>query len=142
VNNIPVITLTNNSQAEHLYTNHLASVTRTRGSTTTNTTYTPFGSETSQTTTDTNRGYIGEESDSTGLSYLNARYYNPDLGRFISQDPVALFNPEKVVYDPQQLNMYSYAANSPISNSDRSGKILETALDVIFKEKEEMLMTI
>jgi RHS repeat-associated protein len=40
-------------------------------------------------TFDEQRKYIGQEFDSdTGLNYLNARYYNPSIGRFISEDPV------------------------------------------------------
>ncbi|MBI1866507.1 MAG: type IV secretion protein Rhs, partial [Candidatus Staskawiczbacteria bacterium] len=32
---------------------------------------------------------MGQEYDAeTGLNYLNARYYNSNIGRFISQDPM------------------------------------------------------
>jgi len=62
--------------------------------------------------------------EQTGLNYLNARYYNSAIGRFISQDPVSLATPEKLLEDPQQLNFYSYARNNPITLSDPSG--LET----------------
>ncbi|MFZ2707358.1 MAG: RHS repeat-associated core domain-containing protein, partial [Minisyncoccia bacterium] len=40
---------------------------------------------------DIQRKYIGELYDDTAqLSYLNARYYNPSTGQFVSQDPVVL----------------------------------------------------
>ena len=34
------------------------------------------------------RKYIGQFSDATGLSYLNARYYSSAQGQFLSEDPV------------------------------------------------------
>ncbi|MGH9212796.1 MAG: RHS repeat-associated core domain-containing protein [Acidimicrobiales bacterium] len=80
-------------------------------------TYEPFGEERSaegETTTD--QGWIGQiEDPSLELSYLNARYYDAKLGRFISPDPI---------YDranPQSLNPYSYGLNSPTVNADPSG---------------------
>lgn len=73
------------------------------------------------------RKFIGQEYDTTtGLNYLNARYYNATLAKFTAQDPLALFTPEKLLQDPQQLNLYSYARNNPIIASDPSG--LEASL--------------
>lgn len=73
--------------------------------------------------------------EQTGLNYLNARYYNSGIGRFLSQDPVALAigdnekikqltgkSQEEILQDPQQLNLYSYARNNPITLSDPTGK--------------------
>ncbi|MEM9633745.1 MAG: HNH/ENDO VII family nuclease [Pseudomonadota bacterium] len=62
------------------------------------------------------KGWIGERDDpETGLSYLNARYYDPVLARFISPD----------WFDPQEpgvgTNRYSYAGNNPIAYKDPSG---------------------
>ncbi|MBV7518870.1 RHS repeat-associated core domain-containing protein [Ensifer sp. ENS12] len=64
----------------------------------------------------TQKGYIGERFDpETGLQYLNARYYDPQLGRFISPDD----------WDPTQpgvgTNRYAYAGNDPVNNSDPNG---------------------
>jgi RHS repeat-associated protein len=68
------------------------------------------------------RKYIGQEYDEdTGLNYLNARYYNSSIGRFISQDPVFWTIPVELLTDPQQLNSYTYARNNPIIGSDPSG---------------------
>jgi RHS repeat-associated protein len=44
------------------------------------------------------RQFIGQFSDASGLSYLNARYYNPSQGQFISEDPSFL-----AVGDPTKL---------------------------------------
>jgi RHS repeat-associated protein len=62
------------------------------------------------------RGYIGERYDAgTGLMYLNARYMDPEMGRFLSPDS----------YDPLLpgvgTNRYSYAQNDPVNRSDPGG---------------------
>nr|WP_322746857.1 polymorphic toxin-type HINT domain-containing protein [Streptomyces tauricus] len=60
--------------------------------------------------------FVGGTNDpSTGLTHLGAREYDPGVGRFISVDPLM------DTANPQQLNGYSYADNSPISSSDPSG---------------------
>ncbi|GHI26602.1 hypothetical protein Shyd_79730 [Streptomyces hydrogenans] len=63
------------------------------------------------------QGFVGGEDDSssTGLQHLGAREYDPALGRFISVDP--LLAPT----DPQSLNGYAYANNSPLTYSDPDG---------------------
>jgi len=83
------------------------------------------------------RKYIGQEYDTaTKLSYLNARYYNPLTGRFLSQDPAFRDIGSKNFQDkyqrtlqehlmnPQSLNSYAYANNNPIIYSDPEGEIL------------------
>jgi RHS repeat-associated protein len=63
------------------------------------------------------RGWLNQVSDeaSTGLVYLNARYYDPAVARFVSPDP--LMNPE----DPKTLDPYRYAENNPVSFTDATG---------------------
>ena len=54
--------------------------------------------------------------DETGLYYFNARYYDPELGRFIQPDTIV------PGYDnPQAYNRYSYCLNNPINRIDPSG---------------------
>ncbi len=68
----------------------------------------------------TDRGFLGKvEDDSTGLSYLSARYYDSSIGKFISTDPLM------AVMVPQMANPYSYAANNPIGMSDPTGLMPE-----------------
>jgi len=68
------------------------------------------------------RKYIGQEYDAdTGLNYLNARYYNATLARFISQDPMFWSFNVAWLTDPQNQNSYAYARNNPIAGSDPSG---------------------
>ncbi|TIW59315.1 MAG: RHS repeat-associated core domain-containing protein, partial [Mesorhizobium sp.] len=69
------------------------------------TTYATYG-ESLNTGFQTQKGYIGERFDpETGLLYLNARYMDPVLGRFISPDD----------WDPTLpgvgTNRYAYAQN-------------------------------
>lgn len=65
---------------------------------------------------DTDRGWLGQTADaSTDLSYLNARYYDPTAGVFISPDP--LLDPSR----PKSINPYAYAHGNPSTNTDKSG---------------------
>ena len=53
----------------------------------------------------------------TGLYYLRTRYYDPDTGRFISQDSISYLNPEHL----SGLNLYAYCNNNPVMNADANG---------------------
>jgi RHS repeat-associated protein len=75
----------------------------------TNYTYDPFGSTTADTNAPNVYQYTGRENDGTGLYYYRARYYNPKLGRFISEDPLG------------GANSYLYAGNNPVSFDDPLG---------------------
>lgn len=54
---------------------------------------------------------------SRGLTQLGARQYDPNLGRFITVDPVLDTS------EPRHANAYSYSYNSPVSYSDPTGLI-------------------
>jgi RHS repeat-associated protein len=61
--------------------------------------------------------YTGEpQDDESGLIYLRARYYDPTIGRFISQDTV-----EGDLNNPLSLNLYTYVQNNPLRYTDPSG---------------------
>ncbi|MBY0087951.1 RHS repeat domain-containing protein [Brevibacillus brevis] len=61
--------------------------------------------------------YTGEIYDSeTGLYYLRARYYDPSVGRFISEDAY-----KGAVDNPLTLNRYTYVENNPLRYTDPSG---------------------
>ena len=53
------------------------------------------------------------EEKETELVYVNARYYDPEIGRFISPDPLAALG--------QKLNRYTYSRNNPINYLDPTG---------------------
>lgn len=56
-------------------------------------------------------GYTGQErEEALGLMYYGARYYMPEIGRFLEVDPARQF-----------VNPYSYVGNSPLSASDPTG---------------------
>jgi RHS repeat-associated protein len=62
------------------------------------------------------RGFVGgTDNPTTGLLTVGARQYDPGTGRFISADPI--IDPT----DPQQLNAYAYAKNTPVTLSDPDG---------------------
>ena len=59
-------------------------------------------------------GYTGHEQDSeSGLVYMNARYYDPTTGTFISQDPTGFGSGDS--------NLYRYTGNSPTDRTDPTG---------------------
>ena len=63
------------------------------------------------------RGYYYDQD--TGLYYLNARYYSPELRRFISPDDTAYLDPENA----NGLNLYAYCYNDPVNYADPSGHL-------------------
>jgi len=65
----------------------------------------------------TNLGFTGEQTDPTGLQYLRARYYNPELGMFTGLDPV-----EGVAGRSASRNGYGYVEGNPVNLTDASGR--------------------
>jgi RHS repeat-associated protein len=59
---------------------------------------------------------LGNVPDDIGLIYMNARWYLPGLGRFISADTLVP-NPS----NPQSYNRYSYTNNNPLLYTDPTG---------------------
>jgi RHS repeat-associated protein len=71
----------------------------------------------SQNTNNTNVGYTGHQWDNdTGLNYMQARYYDPLLARFYSNDPAGYTG------DITTFNRYSYVGNNPYKYTDPNGK--------------------
>ena len=58
--------------------------------------------------------YLDKETD---LYYLNSRYYDPEVGRFISADAISELDAEEV----NGLNLYRYCANNPVMMNDTEG---------------------
>ena len=112
--------------------------------------YTPYGSQRAL-NTDTSddsptvtfdpalsieRGWLSQVADEattslgTGLTYLNARYYDPVASRFISPDP--LLNPS----DPRTFDAYGYASSNPVVFVDSSGLAPCSTVDVFMLEMQ------
>ena len=63
--------------------------------------------------------FTGKERDvESGLDYFPARYYNSNLGRFLSPDPSNL---SVDWWLPQTWNRYSYGLNNPLAMIDKNG---------------------
>ena len=79
------------------------------------TAYMPFGEVLSG--GESRFGFTGKEKDKeTGLMYYGARYYSPSFKRFTQPDSVIAD-----IYNPQNLNRYSYVLNNPVKYTDPSG---------------------
>jgi RHS repeat-associated protein len=62
----------------------------------------------------TRYGYTGRERDElTGLYYYRARWYDAQVGRFISEDPIG--------FRGGDVNLYAYVGNNPTNRIDPSG---------------------
>ncbi|OGW55567.1 MAG: hypothetical protein A2Y81_05590 [Nitrospirae bacterium RBG_13_43_8] len=88
--------------------------------------YDPFGNVTiTGEASDNPFQYTGRENDGTGLYYYRARYYSPELQRFISEDP--LLNPinpkilPSLTISDMTIHKYCYVANSPLIFADPMG---------------------
>ncbi len=81
--------------------------------------YSPYGEIHSGNTSLTEflyNGMYGVITDSNGLYYMRARYYNPTILRFINQDVVL-----GTLTDIQSLNRYAYCEGNPVSFLDPFG---------------------
>ena len=76
--------------------------------------YSPYGDSVNSSSAATPLQFTGRENDAgTGLYYYRARYYSPQLGRFISEDPLGL---------AAGTNVYAYVRGNPLSYRDPTGK--------------------
>jgi RHS repeat-associated protein len=83
--------------------------------------YSPFGLSTMAATDDSRYTGVAPDTD-LGLVQMGARWYCPQLGRFITPDWFIIESPTHGQRLPQSLNVYSYAINNPIMLRDPSGK--------------------
>ena len=80
--------------------------------------YEPYGVAYEPTTTD-GFGYTGHVMDAdTGLTYMQQRYYDPGIGRFLSIDPMA-----SDTRSGWNFNRFSYASDNPIRFIDPDGRV-------------------
>jgi RHS repeat-associated protein len=79
--------------------------------------YEPYGAQLTPAVQD-GPGYTGHVQDAaTGLTYMQQRYYDPQIGLFLSVDPVTAYsNPVG------QFHRYRYANNNPYKFTDPDGR--------------------
>jgi RHS repeat-associated protein len=81
--------------------------------------YYPWGGTRYDTgTTPTSYRYTGQRQAEVGLYYYGARYYDPQVGRFVSPDSI-IPNPG----DPVSFDRFAYVRNNPLKYVDPSGHL-------------------
>jgi RHS repeat-associated protein len=76
-------------------------------------------------TASSSQGYVGSlghvtDQSTGGLNYMQARYYDPGIGRFVSEDP-----------GQNGKNWFIYCADDPVNNVDQNGKSVAGILKLI-----------
>jgi len=80
-------------------------------------------------------GFTGREYDfETGLAYYRARYYDPSVGRFLSEDPLG--------FAAGDTNLSRYVSNSPLDSTDPNGKhrVYINGSDLYFQQESPGLV--
>ncbi|HSR67645.1 MAG TPA: RHS repeat-associated core domain-containing protein [Acidobacteriota bacterium] len=114
-----------------LYTDHLGTVrvkANESGSVISGTRlhYSPFGERLNSKTDPVKYEFTGKERDAeTSLDYMGARYLSSGQGRFTATDPITVAASR--VADPQQMNLYAYARNNPLTHLDPTGMIIDNS---------------
>ena len=72
----------------------------------------------------TEYGFSTKEKDSTGLIYFGARYYNPQIGRWITKDPMGMID---------GANVYNYVHSNPVNLVDYWGFCSEDRVMEVYK---------
>jgi RHS repeat-associated protein len=116
---------TANGQAQYFLSDHLGStnaLTDATGAVIASTNYDSFGNATNA-NFPTRYQFTGREFDNlTGLQYSRARWYDANLGRFISEDPIGLVG---------GINEFVYVNNNPINLTDPQG-LAPSIIDHLF----------
>jgi len=99
-------------QRTYYHQDHLGSTRALSGADSGTIAYEPFGSLVHEVgaTEEHKHRFTGKPIDGTGLYYYGARFYDPELGRFVSMDPAK-----------DGLNWYVYAHNNPLKYVDPTG---------------------
>ncbi|WP_113672604.1 RHS repeat-associated core domain-containing protein [Vallitalea guaymasensis] len=133
-----IATVVDNNKNYYLFNGHgnVTGLTDVNGDITKQYNYDAFGVEQSPDENDNNPfRYCGEYLDKeTGNIYLRARYYNPIVGRFVTEDSYS-----GQANDPLSLNLYTYCHNNPVMFVDPSGHTDITA-DLFFEGTKETVI--
>jgi RHS repeat-associated protein len=74
-------------------------------------------------------GFTGREPDQTGLGYYRARYYDPKVGRFVSEDPSGF---------EDGTNLYVYTRDNPVLRTDPTGLASATWYEISMCIKDDL----
>jgi RHS repeat-associated protein len=114
------VAFTVNGDTTWMYSDQVSSTSMTRTDAGLNSIqrYTPWGETRTSGSLTTDHTFTGQvEDQSTALSFYNARYYDPTVGRFAS--------PDKIIPSPgngQSYNRYAYVNNNPVLLNDPTGQ--------------------
>ena len=128
------------TEPRHFSLDHLGTIrliTRNTGTYVNYHAYYGFGEEAATTADGEAMKFTGHERDLQGtittptddLDYMHARYYNPNIARFLSVDPGRDVDPKT----PQSWNLYSYVRNNPTNLVDPDGRMAWRKVISIFK---------
>jgi RHS repeat-associated protein len=115
------VRLVNGATPEYTHGDHLGSpiaATDAAGNVSWRESYNPFGEARIKPAANaSNTGYTGHvQDDDSGLTYMQARYYDPVIGRFLSTDPIGY---------QDQINQYAYVGNDPVNKTDPTGTLTQ-----------------
>ncbi len=126
---------TNQTQTRYQHTDALGSPTAisdATGAVVERTYYMPYGAAINKTIDGV--GYTGHVMDSaTGLTYMQQRYYDPVIGRFLSMDPVTAD-----ANTGGNFNRYWYANNNPYKFTDPDGRIVKISSENTKSDKKKI----
>ncbi|MGC1121758.1 MAG: RHS repeat-associated core domain-containing protein [Candidatus Methanofastidiosia archaeon] len=106
-----------NDITDYYHIDHLKStrlITDENGTVVSEVQYKPFGETGPE---EESHLYTGKEKDSSGLYYFGIRYYDPEIGRFITRDLQC-----GQLANPQTFNRYAYCLNNPLKYVDPDGR--------------------
>jgi RHS repeat-associated protein len=117
-----------NTQNYYYHKDHLGSIVGLSDSVPNSTeyyTYDAYGKTVKYSNIDTGNpfAYTGREMDDKDLYYYRSRYYDPTVGRFLSEDPIG--------FNSGDFNFYRYVRNDPVNYNDEDGKIATLAVVTI-----------
>jgi RHS repeat-associated protein len=151
--------LDNSTVKKYFYhTDHLGStvaVSDESGQTVWTSEYTPFGDKHSVTGELAHAAkFTGKDLDEdTGLYYFNARWYDSEVGRFVTADTYTFLPGDERNFDetadkgfkilseePQRYNPYVFCTNSPVNRIDLDGHVGEAVIGPIVEKAGEVLV--
>jgi RHS repeat-associated protein len=122
------VAMSDNGVVRYFVTDHLGSTTKlinTDGSEYSDMSYLAWGSDRlTPPAIGTSFKYTGQRQAEAGLYFYNARWYDPQLGRFVQADTVIPSPGNPLAWD-----RYAYTMNNPINYIDPSGHIMTKCND-------------